>query len=940
MLSVPSKSARRLSSLFSLGSSKEPSADGDSLPPNPPPYSEEPQEQPQPPQESQTQTQTQTQLQPDPPQSDSPPAGPPLRHAASTQHLKTNSLSVPLSNRNVSAPLPSDMASRDSDDGHLLPPPSVAASQADSSDPSHTARDRRQSWSGGVVNMAAGLARPVSRIQSVVSSDARAAKTKSWVPGKSRVNSMDVKPPPALLRAWIAGAGEDIPYDIDPLTHGEKVDELWDDEADTFVYLFPPNAGRGPSFKVDSSIFVSSTSLTFLARGTDPTPKVRRRTATGDLPQLNFPTPDSPGTAPPEGHSHTPSIDDDRSSSVSRTSASRNSEFLQDEAPQELHLYLPVPLDCDVSDKHCLLLDDDIDMLVLFRNLFAFLIGQSLIATPRCSSVFDIFMEISGLLGRFKFSNLDGSSFGETPTSSFASYCDELRINDVRKSREKTLEAIILGERMKSLPLYQEGFIHGVGRLNDIRHLNSSKYSLISDLTQKRIERAFIDLDTRLRTIRGKLEDFDFPSLFAGIANSNMANEAKVVRFKNWKNACLAYRKNVISYYRGRFGSWPPKASSKKNQFEESGLNRLVVRELYQDFTDLYDMLVDRTSLTTRSADMNLGDSDGDLSDPQESTSRALRQVMSEYDRSTPPVQPPVPFDMPLIPSIHSIRKRLDSKQEARERVKKLTTGEANEILVGSYNHTSMKPTAFLEDFTRFERRVALGKSTDELADNRCGQWLFMYAVLQSLPMVVVDAPEVRFTTGVEYFLCVPPRGGAPWCRDDAATNRSWFGVAGGSGVVSLPSDVVANGVEGVYRRSHCWQVAMEWADQRDIESSVMLGDPEQYPPHPQGPPPPPPLSSTGSSSDRQPTPLLTPGSHTPPIISLPIPREHSPGRMMRAGNRASIHMGLEALPLPASVLPLDPPMRPASHNPTMSFDDILKGMPPQKEKGGGRGKK
>ena len=40
--------------------------------------------------------------------------------------------------------------------------------------------------------------------------------------------------------------------------------------GDTYVYLFPQNTGRPPSFKVHSTTFAESPSLTFLARGTDP----------------------------------------------------------------------------------------------------------------------------------------------------------------------------------------------------------------------------------------------------------------------------------------------------------------------------------------------------------------------------------------------------------------------------------------------------------------------------------------------------------------------------------------------------------------------------------------------------------------------------------------------------------------------------------------------
>jgi hypothetical protein len=587
-----------------------------------------------------------------------------------------------------------------------------------------------------------------------------------------------------------------------------------------------------------------------------------------------------------------------------------------DDEKQELHLYLPVPLDSDLALLH----DNDIDMLLLFRNLFAFLAGQSLIATPRFPSIFAVFMELSGLLSRFQFSNLDGSTFGETAYASFGCYCDELGLIDVRKSRERTIESLVLGERMRYYPLFYEAFIHAVGKLDDIKAMKNPKFELISAVTQNRLERAYIDLDNRLRTVRGKLEDFDFPSLFAGIALSNAASD--LVRFKNWKNAHSAFRKNTISYYRTRFGSWPPKAKSKKNDFEENGLNRLVLLELYQDMSDLYDMLVDRKSLTTRSADMTLPDLGGQNGDALE---LALRQIMSEYDRSTPPVQPPIPFDLPMLPNIQKIRrKETDPKKLRAESGKKLTGGEVNELLLSACNHNSLKPTPFLEEFMRFERRVGGGKSCDDLVDNRCGQFLFLYAILQALPMLVVDAADVKFAEGVEYFLCIPPRGGAPWSRDDTKSARSWFGVAGGSGVVSLPSEVVTHGVEGVYRRSHCWQVAAKWADEQDLLSSAMghlSMNPERSPSAVGSQPSQPPLtlSSTDSSSDRQ-----HPASLTPPLLSLSPPNSG----LGRPGNRSSIALGLEALPLPPNLFPADKPARPVSHNPNLSFDHILGDVP------------
>ncbi|EFR04096.1 hypothetical protein MGYG_07103 [Nannizzia gypsea CBS 118893] len=684
---------------------------------------------------------------------------PPIRD----QQLAEETQALSLNPRNVSAPVLGENAHQ-----AYTPPPRLSSLNPDLAGPgSPDAHSRSQSLSDAVPRFNRPGSRPGSGlgVSGVNVNPTPATITKAKKAAKSKKSGHDA--PNGGKRAWIAGTENDIPYDISNLLAGERVTDLWDDAGDTYVYLFPQNSGRPPSFKVDSAIFSASASLTLLARGNPSPPQSTR----GGRNRAQDPNSSSPPLSAQNGSSYDGGSD-----------GQSQDGFLDDES-QELHLYLPVPLagDLPCGRELPVLSAEDVDMLVLFRNLFAFLIGQALIATPRTPSIFTIFMEVSGLLDRFGFTNLDQSTFGETATTSFGCYCDELDLIDVRASRERALDAIILGERMKYLPLYQEGFTHGVAVLDDLKKFEA-KYNSVSPVTRKRLERGYLDLDNRIKTCAVKIDEFEFPSLFAGIANSNVANEAKVIRFKNWKNAYLGYRKNVVNYYRARFGSWPPKAS-KKNQFQESGLNRLVLRELYQDFCDLYDMLADRTDLTTRSADMTTSVFKAEDSN---STSQALRQIMSEYDRSTPPVQPPIPFDIPRLPSIHSIRRKLDPKQEAKQRSKRLTTGEVNEILVSSYNHASMKPTPFLENFMNYERRVGHGKCADELADMRCAQWLFMYAVIQSLPMLVVDAPDLRCTHGVEYFLCIPPWGGSPWCASDPKNGKKWFGVAGGSGVQTV----------------------------------------------------------------------------------------------------------------------------------------------------------
>ncbi|KAF2749509.1 hypothetical protein M011DRAFT_440056 [Sporormia fimetaria CBS 119925] len=687
--------------------------------------------------------------------------------------------------------------------------------------------------------------------------------------------------------AWIVGHSGQVPYNLAMLLNGEKVLELWDEDGDTLIYLFPRTAEKGPSFRIDSSLYAASQYMTRLIHGRlySDAHQTTRNTS-GTLPRSR---PDSPDMSVPGGSSD----------------GSKGSRALSDATEDdrsEKHIYLPIRLSTDsppitASAQEPRLTMQDVDTLIAHRNFVAFLMGQSLVATDRHPDIFTIFLRISNVLENFQFSNFDGSTFGEVAASSFDCYVDELSLADVRSSREKTIEAVILGEHMRSLSLYTEGFVHAAGKLENIKDLQHPKWDLISHKTVTRLARASMDLELRVKNINIKLADFDFPAIFSGLMNSDTADEKKLIRFKYWRTAFMACRAFALDYYKAKYGSWLPKAKSKKNNLTISGLNRLVLLDLYHDFSNLYDLLVDRTNLTTRTADGVM--TTDESTDFASVVYRALRKVLSEYDRSTPPVQPPIPFDLPMYPTLKGVKSDYptgDPRKDAKARAKKLKSDDVSRMLRQAHNTDSDRHTPFLDAFRRFEEKQAAGSTMDELWEMRTGHWLFVYAVIQSLPMLVVDAPGVRFTDGVEYFLCEPPRSGVPWAREDSTRARTWFGVAGGSHVVSLPTDIVEHGVEGVFRRSHCWKMAEEWSrDDAVLNAAVQ----ESIDPAPL-PPPPGLLGSNATSRSRS----------------------QSPDRR----RESVMNLGLEALPLPAGVGPSNPlGPRPASSNdPTKTFDAIL----------------
>ena len=504
--------------------------------------------------------------------------------------------------------------------------------------------------------------------------------------------------------------------------------------------------------------------------------------------------------------------------------------------------------------------------------------------------MFAILMHVAEILHRYDFTNLDGSTIGEEPASVFAHYIEDFRLADIRTSREKTIEAIILGERMKNWDLYNEGFVHAAGKYDDILAYQSPKLYQLSEVTRKRLERANLFLSTRLRNVNARLDDFDFPSLFAGIANSSTSSDSKGIRFKMWKSSFLSMRRHVMGVYKQRYGAWPPKARSKKNDFEESGLNRLLLRQVYQDVCNLYDVLVDRTSLTTRHVEFPPEDGSDD---PNESSPRALRRLLGEYDNSTPPVQPPIPFDTPLIPSLSSVRRgfnTLDPKKQKKENAKKLKDSEINTALMQSYNRDLLKSTPFIEAFLSYERRAAKGKSIEEIADLRNGQWIFVYAVIQSLPLLVVDAPGVRYTDGVEYFLSEFSRESPPWMRQDQRQKTTWR-IPGSDTMVDMPAASVEHSNDAIYQRSHCWQVFQQWAAPTIV-------------------------ARTSSQYDVPYDESLSP---TTPNGPSPRASLHSNKRL------SSMPLGLEQLPVPSGVGISSSSSRPVSvYDPSKNFDAIL----------------
>ncbi|OTA89698.1 hypothetical protein M434DRAFT_398413 [Hypoxylon sp. CO27-5] len=683
---------------------------------------------------------------------------------------------------------------------------------------------------------------------------------RSWLPGgRSRSHSRGHSKAHTSA-AWILGQNAD--YNTSFLANGEKVPELWNENGNVLVYLDPKGIGAGPSFKVPS--FVVDYSLVFV-----------------ELMEAEMASPTDPGRSRARSFSGRDSLSVDDA-----TRRIQSPPLSEAEGSGEARLYLPVSMSTPGHRSQ-----EDMERLISIRNMFAFLTGQPLVCTKEQPTLFSVFLRISALLKEFEFTNIDGSTFGDAVEMSFGFFMDQMALADVRHSREKTLESLILGERMRSMPLYNEAFTHAVGKYSAIRDLNSPLWNQVSRTTRERLERSYFELVNRQNGVNNRLESFEFPALFSGVANSTSNPDYKDVKFHSWRRSFGRMRQFVLSYYKSNFGSWPPKARSKKNPFTESGLNRQVLKILYSDFCALYDLLVDRESLTTRVIDQSAEETTNEHKNPHLA---ALRKVLAEFDQSSPPVLPPIPFDLPKLPDMTSVQENYyELSHRERARLDKLQEYQMLLILNKAYDFETFKlQIPFLEEFKEFEYKEAKGRTAAEMADQRIGYWLFLYVVIQSLPMLVVDAPGLQFTEGVEYFLCQPPRGQPPWLEDAPSVRKRWYEVAGG-GVVELSADAVEFSIEGIYHRSHCWLAAKRWELGEDTGPAA---PPDHMSPL-QAPQSVFQDMDPGVSTSPAPVNRSESPQTGPPGVAL-RQRTASPGGR-RQSHRSSVALGLEPIPLP-----------------------------------------
>ncbi|KAI5797848.1 hypothetical protein DFH27DRAFT_560464 [Peziza echinospora] len=660
-----------------------------------------------------------------------------------------------------------------------------------------------------------------SRLSVLITPTRRLKKSRTFDDG-------EVRPKQVPLDCWrLDNMGEAEDYDLAPLVasiSGESsataaensppLPDLWNPTGDVLVYLCAPgdllSPGLRPAFRISSNPLLFATLQSFLV----DTGNGSRSPQSGIEGIAEEPSDDAA-----DGNNN---VQNELFFDIPTSKEPAPKSLTDEEIPARYALYY-TRIDPSRRDQVAIL---DV------RNLFAFLDHKCLVACAERINAFQILERLylqlfiepsvtSAIQGTPPTTPGSGNgrpglylpTIDELPTKIMLAethleyYINELRLDDVRPMRKSTdgprsgdgrlrdsVEAMYLGEKWRSARLFLEGYLHTAGRWETVKDQKHPLLDYLAPATLSKLDLAAIDLENRRAALANRFTglsgDFAYPAIFAGVG-----------KYPVWKPAKSAFaetRKLLIAHLKWVYGSWAPKAGKRGKGGgrggETGGLNREVIRRVERDVGRLWELLVDWEA--PRDVHEFVADVDNSNSGSGDERTNDLRALLEEFDRASPPIQPRPIFDMPRLPAPPPTTPNSSNKKAS----KKIKTSEAaTTLLHASWNKLETSPhgpdgdegtaSYLVEEFKRVEIASAQGHTIEEIQEQRRGRWIFIYAVMQSLPMLVVDAPIARWTDGCEYFLCIGWKGALlPWEERTSAGGVSGKKVIGSSNASVTPT--------------------------------------------------------------------------------------------------------------------------------------------------------
>ncbi|KAF3909245.1 hypothetical protein ABW20_dc0104909 [Dactylellina cionopaga] len=423
------------------------------------------------------------------------------------------------------------------------------------------------------------------------------------------------------------------------------------------------------------------------------------------------------------------------------------------------------------------------------RNFFAVLFNRSLVGTTFGQTLSDLAERMDLYMPP-----------GHDNVGDLLRYITRKEFDDIRNMPDLAAGMLIFAEKYRLADLYRESFVHCVGMMNRLEL--SIDYQHISPITRAHLDRANLNIQVRTDRcdnvlVHGQFSFNDiWPHMSAGYPPA--------------RHAFDRFQKFLAKHYQGRFGSWPPSGEK---------FGRLLYQQLQRDFNALYDFLVDKdvtwepavpTSSSASTSSHNRASGAQRLINPYKQEFRAddnslqFTDIILNFDRNNK--APHVPHPYPLVPDVKAttaIRSNKQSNFFGKRNANADKTIEKENALAliqatnldALYTSPNNSLVAAYQAMEKSDRTIEIDPH-----DARKGRWLLIYAILQTLAIITVDAPGLKRTDNVDYFLCAPLKGVPPW-EQQPQSSRS--------------------GEEEEYcqYRAHCWTVPYQWNSQASAKS-------------------------------------------------------------------------------------------------------------------------
>jgi hypothetical protein len=426
------------------------------------------------------------------------------------------------------------------------------------------------------------------------------------------------------------------------------------------------------------------------------------------------------------------------------------------------------------SDFHQLL-----DQLVATRNFFAFMFGQPwvLLEDPLGPTMLSDFMDRMEMYVLGLNSETKGRPSRERTLRDVELWVRNKDIDDARKSPRRIIDILVISERYRWAEIFTEAFVHGAGRYDLL--LTFPNFNQIAAPTRQLLERASFSIKSRVSTVEYRLSAFTFPFTSFRTRNRQKSRQKSHQKSRQrpngrystrnddatraepldipggWYRAYLSFRKWVKKYYTTFFNvkSWPP-----------ARFTRGMILMLQTDFLALYELLVDHDGSSL----------------PEGNPFRSMMsRVLSDFEKNSDAAAPSADFArFPVLPQLPPEDSPAWNKKQNREAI--------SVVLLDSYNLIDVPSSSgdgagggggnrFVEAFKEFERDYGTGRTVTKSVEAREGRWFLVYAVLSTLSKVGKEQEweGLKYTWGVEYWLCTELLRIPPWRHTGAGCNGS-----------------------------------------------------------------------------------------------------------------------------------------------------------------------